>query len=249
MDTVKGSDGDLGKQLAEHMRQTGKLSSASVQAAIQDAKQEPKETADQVIHKETAVDTDEVKTDDPLIKAGGTDNIGDVLKEMETIKKLKRAQLVITPEDKEAFITSIISGARLVLSFTRLGERFHISIRSRTVPETQAIFQALKHEIDDAKLITQTDYTIRLRSMMLAAQVVTLNGIDNVTLATPLNRTIDSIGKTVEPAWLGQANHWNGISEGVQSIAWECLNEFEDKYWMMVEDAKNANFWNPAAST
>ena len=248
-DVVKASDGNLAKQLAEHMKQTGKLSSANVQAAIQDQEEKPGAKTEQALQQSTTLTSDQLKTDDPLIAAAEGGVAGDALKDMEAIKKLKREQVVITPDDKEAFIDALVSGKRLVLYFMRCGKRINVAIRSRTVPETQAILQQLKREIDAGTIVTQTDYTTRLRAMMMAAQVVDCNGTHGDPLKEPLFQMVGTDGKLVDPAWLGQAQYWNGVSDGLQAVVWSCLQEFEDKYWIMVDDARDANFWSPAAST
>ena len=249
MDIVKASDGDLGKQLAEHMRQTGKLSSASVQAAVQESMEPAKFAATaEAITETTTIPADKIKTNDTLINADTGDSLNDILKEEADRQSLKRAQVVITPQDKEAFLDAMISNKRMVLKFTRCGGKISVVVRSRMIPETQAIMQQLRREMDSLSLVTQTDYTARLRAMGLAAQIVSVNDTVNDTLNAPLFPTVGADGKTLPPGWLGQSAYFTNISDGLQNIVWGCLSEFEDKYWIMVEDAKDANFWNPAAS-
>jgi len=154
----------------------------------------------------------------------------------------------ITPEDREAFMKALVSGNRFSLVFPIFDGDMTITVRTRTQLESQAIISRLKWELDHALLDTQLDYTVRLRSMLLAAQIQVFNDTEYETLAEPLKRTEGKDG-VKEPGWIKQADRWQAMDEASATIAHNILQEFESKYWTMIENANDQNFWNPAAST
>ena len=92
------------------------------------------------------------------------------------------------------------------------------------------------------------DYSLRLRCMLLAAQVGDYCGTSCDTLAEPLARTVTAEGPK-EPGWLKQVEYWEQQNEALVAIVYGELRTFESKYWTMVESAGDQNFWLPVAST
>jgi hypothetical protein len=77
-----------------------------------------------------------------------------------------------------------------------------------------------------------------------------LNGLEFPILAKPLLRVVTKPGdEDNDPAWVDQVAVWADKDEGLVTAIFEEIKLFEIKYWTMVSNAKNQNFWKPAAST
>lgn len=164
-------------------------------------------------------------------------------------KALTRRRVIeITPADKQAFVDALIHDKRMVMEFNPCGGTLSVVIRSRTIPETRAIVARQRFEIDSELIKTRVDYNVRVRSMLMAAQVQSVNGTEYPELPEPLMPQASPDGKDTPPAWLEWVDSWANKHEHLHSIIWACLEEFEDKYWRMVEDAKQQDFWQPATS-
>jgi hypothetical protein len=157
-------------------------------------------------------------------------------------------EVVITETEREAFLNALIVGSRFELPFELFKGKIKGKLRCRSQQESTAIIARLTYELDLKTIVNGLDYSTRLRNMLMAAQVAELNGTCYPTLSEPLMRTIN--GKDVkEPGWLEQAVYWGTLSEGLVSAVYKQVRIFEAKYWIMVNNAANQNFWNPAGST
>lgn len=250
-------------KLKKKLAKSGNLSSADVanftKENIADQKETKPKTAS--IDKDSIIEaSDPGKFDDlnslakeehikdAIDKASiGPTNSIDISKEFPNANKVK---VNILASDKDAFINAAITGERMRLKFNLCNSNIVITVRNRTLPETQAIINRLRAEMLDKSILTNLDYSIRLRSMLMAAQIESFNGTDYPELAelTPLNRTKTADGFE-EPGWLKFVDHWANMQEGLHGMIWNTIWEFETKYWAMVEDSKNQDFWLPEVST
>lgn len=255
----------LQDKLAEHLKETGQLSSSDVSAFQRGSQPEAEENKDpgEALHQNTELNTSKDKDKDgmdPLVKAGQQSDASDTLKDgsnqtdsmdsnplMNTIER--RANLNITPEDKEAFITAAIHNKRMTLTYSLMGGRITVRVRSRLVAETRAIIARERWEIENKMVDNRMDHTIRLRSMLMTAQIAEFNGQSYNELEEPLMPQVGAEGAETAPAWVTRIDHWAGQSDAVHAMLWGCIQDFEDKYWRMIEDAQNADFWQPVAST
>jgi len=89
---------------------------------------------------------------------------------------------------------------------------------------------------------------MRVRGMIMAAQIDEFRGVTYPPLETPLMPVAQPEGDPIPPGWIARIDYWANQSEGISAMIWGCIQDFEDKYWRMVEDAQNADFWKPAAS-
>ena len=154
--------------------------------------------------------------------------------------------LVITPEEKSAFVDAMITGDRYRQTFTMFGGRVSVTLRSRTAEETHAFYAFIRHSLaqGDGRLsITEGDMSY----VPLVAQVEELNGTRFPEMKSPL--TYEANGETeVEPGWLNDFLAWKKKPEGLTSALINRLQLFEYKYWTMVKEASNKNFWNSDTS-
>jgi hypothetical protein len=157
-------------------------------------------------------------------------------------------EVTITQKEREQFLDVLVKGGRFSLPFKLFNGRVSGSFRSRTQLESQAIINQVNRECREEKVVNPLDYSTRLRNMLLAAQVGELNGDSFPPLKEPLMRVVEG-EDTTDPGWLNQVELWTGKDEGLVSAIYRELQIFERKYWTMVNNARDQNFWNPAEST
>lgn len=162
--------------------------------------------------------------------------------------RLLASTVVIDPGTKAAFIDAMISGKRFQLPFSLFGDSVTGVFRSRSQSESMAIIGRINREITDKTVNNGLEYATRLRNMLLAAQVASLSAEAYPELKAPLMATVEGPDKVTPPGWLEQVKVWEAKPEGLVSAMYRKLVEFEQKYWTMVDNAGDQNFWNPAES-
>lgn len=158
----------------------------------------------------------------------------------------------ITEEDREAFLRAIVTGDRYERPFSLFGGKLTGVFRCRKIAESDGIIAWLSHCVNNGKADARIEYLTLMRNAVLAAQVKSLRGMvseDFPELAAPYGPTRSADGKTVEtPGWVAMADSWGSRPEALVTALHNELQLFEKRYWAMVMDAGNQNFWNPAAS-
>jgi hypothetical protein len=158
----------------------------------------------------------------------------------------------ITEEDRDAFLKAIVTGGRYERPFSLFGGKLTGVFRCRKIAESDGIIAHLSYCVNSKKVDARIEYLTLMRNAMLAAQVKSLRGLvseDFPELQAPFGPTRSADGKSVEPpAWLGLAESWGERPEAIVTALHNELQLFEKRYWAMVMDAGNQNFWNPAAS-
>jgi len=148
----------------------------------------------------------------------------------------------ITPEDKSAFTDAIINNERMVLRFKRLADKVRVTVRSRTVRETDAILKQLQKESRQGRFENQMAQLLRLRSFLMVFQLAEYNGHEYASPEEPLV-TISTDEGVEQPSWVERADEFYAYGDAIHTILWSCVQEFEDKYWMMTDSANEVNFW------
>lgn len=157
--------------------------------------------------------------------------------------------VVLTEQDREAFLAALVSGKRFQLPFSLFGGKIQGVFRCRSQGESHAVISQINRELQKEQLYSMMDYATRLRAMLLAAQVEELNGEHYAVLQEPHLAVRTSVTETTEPGWLGQAKQWEGRDEGLVIALYKELQIFEKKYWTLIDNAKDQDFWKPAGST
>lgn len=177
----------------------------------------------------------------PGAMSGSSENKGIVNNE-----KYDMDELVITGKEKSAFIDAMLTGERYKLSYPIFGGKINVTIRSRTSKETQAMYAYIRHEMhNDGGNLTILEGDMQY--LLLVAQIEELNGTKYPEMKIPLTYT-ESDGKTIEPGWLEDLASWKDRPEGLISAIINRVQLFEYKYWTMVKEASNKNFWNSDTS-
>lgn len=197
---------------------------------VEDPKKGKKEDNPKNVFSDKNITSEEkVETDKPLEKPL---NLGRMNKEV-----------TITPEDKAAFIDSIVSNTRFTKNYSLFGGKVTLTIRSLTSDEVNALASwTIKQGSADPDGLTSGRY----RKFLAAAQVSKLNGVEMPPLEEPLFEHLGSDGKTVEPpGWVNRFAYWEGMAFGLFSSVMWCLADFDLVYSALCRKAEDANFWNP----
>lgn len=249
---------DALKEKLDKAKKSGSLnlSSADVMASVAPANEAPDITAPVTGTVKTEVSAS--AKNDVVMNEANKGNPGQVINEQSTANialrdmvaavPLSEMLVEITDADREAFKDAVIADTRYVYDFTLLGGKLKGKFRSRTQDESMAILAHLNVRVRKGDLVDQLHYSMLLRAGLLAAQVMELNGVRYDELATPLYWTRKD-KEEVAPAWIKQAEGWVSRQEALTTILYDALQIFERKYWTMVDNAPDANFWSPAAST
>lgn len=233
---------DLKDKLATKLAQNGSIGSTDV-AEFTIPKDVKKEVAGDVKTPLT-----ENATKDPIMKAADDNGAAKSLIDEAATTSALAEPVVISDNDREAFLDAMVSGERFELPFELFNGRIKGRFRSRTQAETNATVAYIGFECRKERIVTGIEYSNRLRNMLLATQVKEINGTAHLPLKPPLLRTADG-QNVIEPGWLNQVSYWETQNDGLVNAVYKELQVFERKYWVMVENARDQNFWNPAGST
>lgn len=162
------------------------------------------------------------------------------------LNQYSKNALEITAQEKIAFIEAMISGERYTQQFMLFGGRISLTVRSRTSAETHALYAYLRYRLahrDEHLDVVEGDVAY----MPLVSQVEELNGVKFHEMKAPLTYE-ERDGVDIEPGWLEDFKTWKQRPEGLTSAIISCIQLFEYKYWIMVKEANNKNFWNTDTS-
>ena len=161
----------------------------------------------------------------------------------------------ITEDDREAFLKAIVTGERYERPFSLFGGKLTGTFRCRKIAESDGIIAWLSHCVNKGKADARIEYLTLMRNAMLATQVKSLRGMvseDFPELKEPYGPTRVADGdkgdRIEAPGWVAMAESWGSRPEALVTALHNELQLFEKRYWAMVMDAGNQNFWNPAAS-
>lgn len=157
-------------------------------------------------------------------------------------------EVALTEDERGTFLDTLVQGTRYERKFSLFDGRIRGRLRCRSTEESQAIAEWMNAGIREGRFKDPLAYAVEMRNILMAAQVMELNGTRYPELTQPLYRT--QCGEQItEPGWLDQAKIWSKQPEPVVAAVYEELRLFERKYWTMVVHAKDQNFWRPAGST
>lgn len=209
---------------------------------------------------------DEAQTDgDPLIaSAEGAEGTGkrlsndasmssDGTKLFDSLFEKAEMRVVLTQEDRDAFLQSIITGERYKRPFSIFNGAVTGVLRCRSMKESEGIAAWMNVGLRTARYQTQMVYSAELRDALFVAQVEKLQDVEFPEMSGPLSPTAGEDIKTwtdvVPPGWVSATAVWREMPEAVVSGLFDELRTFERKYWTMITHAQDQNFWNPAVSS
>ena len=155
----------------------------------------------------------------------------------------KPKDIVITVDDKVAFIDSVVNNTRFERDYSLFGGKLKFTIRSITAEEANALATwAFKKAMADPTW----HMSGRGRKHLLSAQVAKYNGMDIPPLKQPLFETLEDDGKTVkEPGWVNAASFWDNKGTAVIEALMGCIADFDLRYSTLCKKAEDENFWAP----
>jgi len=158
------------------------------------------------------------------------------------------ATVTVTPDEKEAFLKAITFDTRFELPFSVFGGKIKGIIRNRSLSEHNVLVAYLMALVASQQIRTEDEYQQQLRALTLAAQVKQLGQDEFEELKEPLAPQ----GSGEVPGWLSRYQYWlerDGRGLGVTRAVFREIQKFEGKYWSMLRQAENENFWSTAEST
>lgn len=157
-------------------------------------------------------------------------------------------KVTITEEHKNAFLACIVTGERYKESFDLFNGKLHVVIRCRSTEETDAIMTKMSRDVSLGSLKSDYEYAAEMRILMITAQVERTNDTIYPEMRAPLLQTAKGQDVT-PPGWLEDFEAWKKRPEYILSALSSAIAEFEARYWRMVYEAGNINFWQPGGST
>jgi len=149
----------------------------------------------------------------------------------------------ISPIEKEKFLDAVITGDRYTQSKTIFNGRISIVFRSRQAKETTAIYSYVGRAYSAGVVSNDLESAELLKRHLLICQLQELNGIE----FKPYLDYKKSGGDTKE--WDELLQFITDLDSGIFEALFKQLIAFETKYWTMVNNADDQNFWNPADVT
>ena len=232
---------------AEELKRTGGVSFSSADLAdfSKGKAAEAEKPAGAAMAESTELDVKPRAKEDPLLKIGGQEvPSGIATHPAEAAVKIK-----ISPAEKEEFIEALVTGDRLVLPFSIFGGKVAGHMRSRRQDEAVAVFNMMASDLSSKSVRSGAEQVLRVRFMLLACQLAELNGRQFAELAQPLGETVGTDGKVQPPGWMWQLDYFASLPEGMVTALFDQLKDFETKYWTMVNNAGDQNFWKPGESS
>lgn len=173
---------------------------------------------------------------------------------LSRIDEKKKRVVSVTDEEKRAFFDSVISGERYRCPVSLFNGAFKITFRSRSAIESEAIDAFIRKRVSIGRIQSNQEYADTMRFAVLSAGVDELNGEKFPTLTeageTGLGMFYSETKSGLdEPKWMWLYDRWRNKAESVVAVAVEEYFAFEAKYWLMIGNANNENFWKTGEST
>jgi hypothetical protein len=154
-------------------------------------------------------------------------------------------RIQITPEDKRAFVDALIGNTRMQARFSLFDGKFQFVIRNRTYEEARAALYFASSEAF-GQPESQTVFSMRLRAMLMSMQVAELNGTQYAPACELGSLFTTKTGdKPIPPPWRERVKDFEALPEALFEAIWQCIYEFESKYWTLVRESRNQDFWRP----
>lgn len=222
--------------------------------------EQPKKRKGAELEKDDVLEVAEEAKDAPAESVGnsGKAPINKISAGMQNIQDLFEFDLpdeiTITAREKNIFLETIITGARFELPFSLFNGRLQGVFQSRTNRESDALISELQRRTIIGDITTDAEYTSAFRCAVLRFQLKSwgLGELEPVEEPLVQMRVFNDDSEMVlkDPVWYDEAvNMFGNQPDGIVSSIYKALLMFERKYWTMVKNAENQNFWNPEDST
>lgn len=223
-------------------------STQPMEATAEEKDAQKKENVFDDVKKESKIEApgDSV-TADVVEKASSVDSPESNVYKTINREQYRAEELVITPKEKQAFLDSLVTGGRYTQAYDIFGGRVHVVVRNRTTDETNAMYAYVRYALSRPGNTTAS-VDSQLPFVPLVAQIEEINGVKYPEMKAPYTFVEDK-GVTTEPGWYEDFLAWVKKPEGLTSALVNRIQLFEYKYWTMVKEASNADFWKTDTST
>jgi hypothetical protein len=245
-------------KVQEQLQDKGSLSSADLggfqprEAGLEE--EEAKENGGSLDTTDIA-DVPEDAKNDVVMKVGSSIDTSDAV--MQALQNdpagvlFERGKVELTPADKTAFLEALVSDDRFELPFSLFDGKLTGVFRSRLNCETRAILNEMRRQLSAGDIPTEIEYTTRFRHALLRFHLKELNG-EEYKIPEVLGAVVtseDGEKKVTPPPWVEEAHTFFKGHEAKTAALYNALCVFEGKYWTLVENANNQDFWQTEDST
>jgi len=172
-------------------------------------------------------------------------------------------EVILTPEEKDSFLQAVISNSRWTQRYTIYGGRVEVVLRSRLTDEGSAIISEMQRRYQNGDILDNIAYSHEIMLAAMIFQVEQLNGVmyedrspgKLKATATKIDDPLDPTGKRKissikAPDWYEDMHiHFGNMNEAMVRAVYQLIIDFETKYWVMVKNSGDQNFWNLEGST
>jgi hypothetical protein len=166
-------------------------------------------------------------------------------------------EVTVTAEEKNVFLEAIVKGGRFELPFTIFGGNIRGVFRSRTNAETRAIYSQVHRKLVEEEILTTAEHSALIRNALLCCQLAVYGEVENPPMGErgslmPKNEWNKEANKVeiIEPEWYEYMNQQFGeMDDGLVDAIYSALRNFERKYWVMVKQAEDQDFWDLEGSS
>lgn len=245
----------------------GGISSGDIAEFTRSVNKESEEDRVDPLTEDSTVDVPKEAKDDQLMQAGDmTEQQNDVQRaiaedpsgmnyapDLSILEPIALDEVDITSEEKELFIDSLVTGDRFKLPFSLFNGKVEGTIQNRLNGETRAIIQEVNRRTV-VEEISPVRFSELVRQAILRFQIVEVNNKTYEPVTGDLHAMVsEEDGKEVvkEPKWYKEAETFFGSdkNEAFTAALYRAVQIFEAKYWAMVKNAENQDFWDPEDST
>ncbi len=156
--------------------------------------------------------------------------------------------VVVTDDDKNAFIDALVTGKRYKSSVVMFGGRLLLKMRARTVGESEAIDSYLRRCVVSGRIKVGVEYSDLMRLCLLVSDVEQLGDEQYPEMEKPLIAVSGPDG-VKDPPWIKMLDVWRSKPEGLINAILPEVFKFEVKYAEMVKRGIDGNFWRTGEST
>jgi hypothetical protein len=246
-------------KVKEQINKTGTITGADLanfaMAEPQPAPAETKEPA--AVDNDNSAEATKVLQDDPIFnnlaeESAGSAQLEDLTDAVnkDQFDSLDLTSVQLTEDEKSAFLDAMLEDRRFELPFNLFNGKVTGIFRSRTSEEGRAVLTELRRQWLSGDVATDNEYTYLVKYTALRLQVKVLNGVEYSEIEKPYLAQAATDGSVVAPTWVNEAVAMFGDKpEGMIHALALALREFECKYWLMVTNAQDQDFWHPEDST
>lgn len=154
----------------------------------------------------------------------------------------------VTEKDKMSFISAVLGGKRFRKTYERMGGRVKITMRSRTVPETDEVMRQLERDRKNENLESMTEIMVRTWHYQMVIGLEKVEMADQAPIEFPELDLNSKPGDSSDEYLLQEAGRrvTQGWHEHLYSMIQNASRHFDQVVQALTLRAHDADFWNAA---